>query len=303
MDLRKWRQRSAIAGGAAWLAAAAVGFGARLDLIEMLFLLAPLVIVPLGLELVAPHAGGLLVFRAATLLQPFAAVTAALSFWLDPGLPAALAACAWLLVATLAALPAIFSVPRTLVEACERAALLYLPAGGGWLVLSRLGAAPLGFEEPIVLLTAVHFHYAGFAAPLLAAAVGRALAVGWPRFLFRFAAGVAVAGPALLAAGFVVSPRFKVIAALLLAAGLAALSAVTFAGLGHVRRGVARAFAAVSAALLPGMALAGVYAAGEFAGRPWPDIPQMAALHGVANSIGFALCGLIAWNLAAKEIV
>ena len=46
---------------------------------------------------------------------------------------------------------------------------LYLTVGATWLVASRLGLRPVGIGEPIVELTAVHFHFAGFVAALLAA--------------------------------------------------------------------------------------------------------------------------------------
>jgi hypothetical protein len=45
--------------------------------------------------------------------------------------------------------------------------------GGAWLVASRLGMRPMGIQEPIGLLTAVHFHFAGFATAMIAAAMLR----------------------------------------------------------------------------------------------------------------------------------
>ena len=54
------------------------------------------------------------------------------------------------------------------------AGLVYLAVGGVWTVIARAGLRPLGFPDLIVLLTAVHFHYAGFALPVLAGLVARA---------------------------------------------------------------------------------------------------------------------------------
>jgi len=45
--------------------------------------------------------------------------------------------------------------------------------GAAWLLLSR-AAIHLQFREPIVLLTAVHFHYSGFATSHLLAALVKA---------------------------------------------------------------------------------------------------------------------------------
>ena len=62
-------------------------------------------------------------------------------------------------------------------EVCLDAGLLYLAVGGTWTVIARAGLRPLGFPDLIVLLTAVHFHYAGFALLVLAGLVaGRSAA-------------------------------------------------------------------------------------------------------------------------------
>ena len=52
-----------------------------------------------------------------------------------------------------------------------------------------------------------------------------------------------------------------------------------------------------SASLICGMTLAMTYALGTYLDTKWLDIPTMIPLHGIANSIGFSLCGLLAWNL------
>jgi YndJ-like protein len=52
--------------------------------------------------------------------------------------------------------------------------------------------------------------------------------------------------------------------------------------------------------LVAGMMLVGVYAVGEFTGRYWLLVPEMARFHGTANALGFALCGLLAWTFASR---
>jgi len=51
------------------------------------------------------------------------------------------------------------------------------------------------------------------------------------------------------------------------------------------------------ASLVAAMVFAGIYALGKYNGRDWLDIPEMAAVHGVINALGFSLCGLGGWNL------
>src|SRR5262245_51064875 len=92
-----WSHVSASAGGAAWLGAQFVlplGWGV-LGMVARLLLLAILVLTPLALALAAPaEAAGppLLLYRAATYAQPFAAAFATASFWLQAGANAALLA-------------------------------------------------------------------------------------------------------------------------------------------------------------------------------------------------------------------
>jgi len=307
--LRKFA--SVLLGGLAWavLAAGSAADWFVLGTIELLFLLAPLVIVPLGLEFLRRHgdSGSSALYRAARLLQPPGAALAVASFFLLEGRTAAGLACAWLLVCILVGLSGAICVLRgafhSLVAACFAAGPIYLVVGGAWLVLSRLGASPAGFAEPIVLLTAVHFHYTGFALPLIAGATGRALNFPPPRVprLVRLVVLGILVGPVLLAAGFVFSPVLKVCAAVLLAAATIGLSGLLVLALPRVRPRPAQALLVGAAGSLgAAMALAGVYAVGEFVQRYWLLIPQMARFHGVANGLGFTLCGLLAWTLESR---
>ena len=108
------------------------------------------------------------------------------------------------------------------------AGLIYVSVGGVWLFLCRLGARPLGFGVAIVLLTAVHFHYSGFAAPILVGMTGRQIAESDPSswHTFRALAIAVILGTPLLAAGITFSRTLETLAAFLLAGGLFALSFV-----------------------------------------------------------------------------
>ena len=91
------------------------------------------------------------------MIQPLGAALAIASFLLPTGEIAGLAAAGWLVVTVLLSSSGlrvvrhIFTRPEV---ACMEAGLLYLPVGGIWLVLSRLGETPLALGEPIILLTA-----------------------------------------------------------------------------------------------------------------------------------------------------
>src|SRR4030095_7036112 len=113
------------------------------------------------------------------------AAAAALSLILETGLTAALLA---VLTLALHLLVALFGLSRLLPrgllpieELSIDAGLLYLPVAGFWFVVYRLGIQPVGFGETIILLTVVHFHFAGFATPIIAGMTGRLLSP-YPRF-------------------------------------------------------------------------------------------------------------------------
>jgi hypothetical protein len=287
--------------------------------IERVFLLAPLVIVPLGLRLAAsspvssparPEASGSrsLPYRAACFLLPISAAAAVASMLCAPGTNAAFLAACWFAYTCVVAAAGVARFARrrsfALEELCVDVALVYLPIGGAWLFLTRLGARPLGFSAEIVALTAVHFHYAGFAAPIIAGMAGRVLPESGPaRTLYRFGAGATALCPIVIAIGISVSPLTEVVASIVLSTALLALSLLVALRVAPTiqPRLAGLLFVTCAAALTWTMALACVWAVGKYRGTEWIDIPHMVEMHGVANALGFALAGLVGWNLAAPK--
>ena len=254
---------STIFGAIIWLLLLAIPLptDAQLEPIARLLLLAVLVITPLALPLAAPPERAhyaILAQRAAIVAQPFAAALAIVAFYQPAGRAAALLAAAWLLPTGLAALTGMLRLlSRRNGRADELsvdAGLIYLPVGAVWLLFNRLGLNPLAFGDTIVLLTAVHFHYAGFAAPILSGLLGRQIAnarpAAWP--LFRLVAAGVIAGIALVAAGITLArytPVVEVGAALLFAISLLGLAALTLGvGLPIMTSHLARALLAISSA-------------------------------------------------------
>jgi hypothetical protein len=285
---------SAGIGFIVWLALwLPIPFAARAPgLIDRLFLVAPLAIVPLGMRLQ-------LVPRAVSVTQPVFAALVVVSFLSRTGVAAALLVVPWLLLGGACGVIGLLGLRRSGVrhmdELCLHAALIFWPVGCLWLVISRLGVNPLGFSDDIVLLTAVHFHYAGFAALTMVGMTGK-FAKG---MLYRATAWGAIAGIPTLALGITFSASLECAAALLLALSLVSAAGLTaFVVLPRVTHRTARVMLAVSvASLVAAMVLAGIYELGKYNGRDWTEIPEMAAVHGVINALGFSLCGLVGWNL------
>jgi hypothetical protein len=299
----RWFIRSAMGGGLVWLAQLAFPSHAAREtaLIETLLLFAPLVITPIGLAAVAP-AEQTAVWRVLKIAQPLGAVLVIFSFRREPGVAAAWLASVWLLVTLIIAIAGagrLLTRQYAAIEGlCVSAGLIYILVGGVWLVISRLGLQPMGFGSTIVLLTAVHFHYAGFAAPLIGGLVGYRVDRGKPRLrrLFFIAALFLIAGPGLVAIGITTSPLIEVVSAFMLALGLLLLSGMILLSVVPVSESrVARVLLTVCAAsLVATMALACEYALGEYLNRVLIDIPQMARTHGLINTFGFSFCGLVA---------
>ena len=306
--------RSAFIGAFVWcgLLAAARMHRLELEWIDLLFLFAPLVIVPLGLELTGRIDWGVapsLPERFACLIQLPCALLVVVSLCLERGILGAALSAVWLLFSGMLALGGLIRLYRgafrRLDSAFPAVALVFLPVGAAWLIASRLGLTPLGFQEPIVLLTAVHFHYASFAAPLLARSSRRALGGSQmsslrATLLNLIAAGV-LAGPALLAAGFVIGPRVKLAAALVLATSEIGLALSFVFALRRISQPTPQFLIALAAASVAfAMILAALWAVGEYPLQPFVHLAEMARLHGTANAFGFTLCGLLGWTFAAK---
>ncbi len=286
--------RSAGIGFIVWLVLwLPIPFAGRVPgLVDRLFLLAPLAIVPLGMCLQ-------LLPRAVRMAQPVCAALVIFSMLSRTGIAAGLLTVPWLLLGAACGLIGLLRLRwgglQHVDRLCLYAALIYWPVGCLWLVISRLGMNPLGFNDDIVLLTAVHFHYAGFAALTMLGMTGRFT----QGTVYRVTGWGAITGIPFLALGITFSPSLECAAALLLASSLVSAAGITaVVVLPRVAHRGARVMLAVSAAsVVAAMVLAGIYALGRYNGRDWLDISEMAALHGVMNAVGFSLCGLVGWNL------
>ena len=303
----------ALAGGVVWLGFLAVG---RPDLrgdawAHALLLFAALVLVPLALDLIAELNDAR---RTAQWLgwsqmgQLPAAVLLAMACGLQPGIVAAGLAMPWLALTTLLAAAGVSRMlrhgwARPLDRLCGDVALLFSAVGGLWTVGDRAGFAPLGFDAAIVALTAVHFHYAGLLLLLFTGFVVRRMKDS--RFVARVAVGVVLGVPAV-AVGITTSqlgwgPAVEAAAgsALALSAMLVAIFHVRIALEGDLPAPARVLLGIAGGSLFFGMVLAALYAIRAFAAPlPWLGIPEMRALHGTLNAVGFGLCGVLGWRAA-----
>jgi YndJ-like protein len=282
----------------------------KLTLVDLLLLLAPLVIVPLGLRLL-PLTGdrSRQVLAVARLVQPIGAAAAVASFLVPTGWVAGVIALGWLITCAVVSLAGLVDLieqrslmPPQLVPA---AASAYLSVGAGWLVVSRAGLRPLGFAPEIVELTGVHFHYAGFAATLMAALAIVVLRERGRLVQWASAGGLLVtAGVPITAGGIATgSGPLTVVGPIVLATGVLSIAALTALAIAPgIEPPIARWLLWVSAAgvVLP-MFLGVDYALARVFPIPALDLRTMALIHGDLNAVVFSLAGLLGWSTARLD--
>lgn len=305
--------RASFLGVLVWMALLfvplAVGPG-PISLGAHLLLLAPLVLVPLFLDAAAASRPSRPVVWASFVIAP-AALAFAASFVIETGPVAALLVVPWAGVTVLIALDAVGRL-RALwrerrwdaAEVVLAAGFGMLPGGAVWAVLARAGIDP-GYGDLVVLLTAIHFHYAAFVAPVWAGLLGRFIAASRPswRRLYAVSGLGVVVGTPLVALGIALS-RVPAGAALVETVGVVVLT-VSAIGLGALGVGAAAGIedrwggvmVAVSAgSLVLAMALALWFNVGARFGWAAPDVVWMLPRHGWLNAIGFGLWGALGWR-------
>lgn len=250
--------------------------------VHLVVALGMLVIVPLGLRLIDDP----LVDRVRW-IWPFGAVPGALA----PLFPRAgvVLAAAYALVTLLLAGCAAARLLRTRSLAPAEVAVLTALATPSVAALSlvaeRAGYPLFGFDLDVLALTVPHFHFAGFAAALVAGL----LCTARPGDRRASAAALTVpAGTLLVLAGYFVGDLVELAGAAVLTAGM-----WTVGWLLWTERGWFRVSAAV---LVATMLLALWWAVGEAFDVPHPSLSWMVLTHGLANALGFGLCSVLAWQ-------
>jgi hypothetical protein len=214
------------------------------------------------------------------------------------GIGAAILTVPWCIVAAAVARDVVRSRrrPRACLDCVVVfASVGFLAVGAGWATIAALGADPVHVSDVIVILTAAHFHYAGFAFGAIAARTRRdrpgppidASVLLWLAGVPAVALTIAThstnpTGPLLLSGG-----------------GIGVGTALLGAARDHRSGGLAVA----GTSILAGIALAAGYALAMRFGFPWLTIDAMERTHGVLNAIGFATVGTVAWHTVDQQVV
>jgi hypothetical protein len=286
-------RRVAVGGVVVWLAVLAL---LPAPLAARILLLAPLVIVPRLLALIPDRQW---VSRVAGWPAFAAALPLPIAFALPPGPFAAVFVVPWLALAIagtaaavlhgLADLPSILQ-PRRLADLGIDVALGFWAVGAIFMLIDRLGL-DTGFSTTIVLLTATHFHFAGFGLLGLAS-----LLAGRRSWLRAPVAGL-ILGIPLTALGFVlVSDAINAVGALVV--GLSGIG-VGVGLLTSTADGASRwAARASGVALLIGMPMGIAWSMTILVGASFLDLDTMVRTHGALNATA-VLLGVAAYRAEA----
>ncbi|MFT9668838.1 YndJ family protein [Streptomyces rhizosphaericola] len=262
-------------------------------LVNVIVMAGMFLVVPAGLRLT-----GLAELDRIRRLWPLFAAPGTVALWLPRGPTAAALALCYALGTVLLALHA----PRRALRGRDRSpagiallTALVTPAVAALaLVAERRGHELFGFGLEILALTVPHFHFAGFAAALVAGLVCRV--DDGPAG--RFAALSVPLGTLLVLVGYFIGDWAELAGAAVLTAGMWTVGLLTWRlGQAAGRDRTTRLLLFTSAAVLvASMLLALSWAVGEATGLPHPTLTWMAATHGLGNALGFALCSLLAWH-------
>jgi len=172
-----------------------------------------------------------------------------------------------------------------------------------WIIAAVWGASyqleyyPFNFSPVIVLLTAAHFHFAGFLLTLLAAVLLKRLKHEWWAFVWS---GLILLAVPLTAAGILTThlsgnQALETIAGVTMAIGGIGVAGA-YAKLGWQNK-AGYLCVAGGILLICGMILAALYALRVYYPIPWLDIPFMYQVHGSANMLGLgALAITVFWK-------
>jgi uncharacterized protein (UPF0548 family) len=203
------------------------------------------------------------------------------STMLPAGWGAAILALPWLLMCTRVAWSGIKAIRSKTIPIPVALGLLYLAIGGAWFWADRAGISPLGFGQDIVLLTALHFHFAGFALPVLIYITASGLRKR-PLMSWIITIAVPLTAIGITATHYRLGPFMETLAAIImsLSACIGALYLLVFA---KQTRSIAMGVAGV--VLLFTMSLAFTYGIRAY----WPywalELDHMRAIHGTLNGL------------------
>lgn len=264
------------------------------SLVVIFLLFSMLVLIPLA----RPTRG-----RKQALEEFWAVVLAAESFCFEASGGTALMVAGWLIITWRRASTSLLAWQRAgqrdAGSLCLVAADVGPAVGAAWLMAHRANWTPWGFDPLIVLLTAAHFHHAGFTLPWMAGLNAQAKPGRWTSFSSSAVLlGVPIVAVGITCTHFGIFRFVESLGVLILVLGALGVA------LSHIRRGFEKQCSiwtnfgfilsgvSLSASMLLALGFGLRYLIPQYA----LTLPQMWSIHGMLNAFGFGMCGLQAWR-------
>lgn len=187
---------------------------------------------------------------------------------------------------------------------CLDAASIFPAIGAAWLLANRLNWMPFGFDALIVLLTAAHFHHAGFTLPLIAGLCARTRADPFSKgACMLIVAGVPLVALGITCTHFKLLPWVEPVAVTVLVSGALGVAILQMRMALHSGQpGWNRCLFFISGlSLFIAMLLALSFGLRSILPQWALPMPTMWAIHGGLNTFGFGLCGILAWKTLKQQ--
>lgn len=176
---------------------------------------------------------------------------------------------------------------------------IFLSVGAFWLVLDRFGLQPLGFSKWIVILTGVHFHYAGFT--LMTVLLLYHFYKSQQKITTYLISGVTL-GVIFTALGITATQMgyglgLETFSGIWMATVVIGVGLFYIQNSWHENNPVRTLWLVGSICLILAMVLAGLYAGRSIFPLDVLTLSFMQAVHGTLNALGFGTLMLIGWAL------
>jgi hypothetical protein len=281
--------------------------------IEMIVSFAILVLVPM---IIRDYNRKDVFYRLATMLHVPFGLIAVSSFYFTQGFLSSVLTIPWIFITALLGLSGLVDIIKNKSYHLPFPLLInvshmMIVIGSGWLFLHRTGLEILHFSDQIILLTAIHFHYAAFITPYIIAKTGKVVLDKRTNhsLLYQLLAVGTIIGIPIIAIGITFNQIIEFFGMLILATTLIVFASFQFfVGNKFMDSAKVKTYLSIACiCVLSAMIFSFVYGFGHLT----PDnheyiisVEQMVVTHGILNSIGFGLFGVLGSlmiNKASKE--
>ncbi len=268
----------------------------------ILVLFAALFLVPIGFHQINQRQSMFRIDDEGLILHMPCVLFLAISFLLDRSILAgifALPYATWCVETFLRGL----KIEKNLVYITTATVFVFLAIGSIWLLFDRFGIQPLGFSNWIVILTGVHFHYAGFT-----------LVTSLILFLYqkpdnrwtRIVTISVIIGVFFTALGISLTQSdyghiYETIAGVWMGSSTIAAGCVLIKNSLFEKRAIKILWSLAGICLILAMILAFLYALRSVIPLDILTLPFMQTVHGTLNALGFGTLMLVGWALKKSE--